>query len=62
MKKVIDMAREGRPDLAAFNAASEGRLRLAVYVLKKYPHLPSGMMLPVREWIYEARRVARAHR
>ena len=56
-QKIIAMAREGRPDLAAINAGLAGRPRLAAYVAK-FPHL-SGERLPARMLVADALRAAR---
>ena len=37
MKQIIHQAKSGRPDLAAFNAGTQGRYALALYCAK-FPH------------------------
>ena len=59
-RQIIDMARKGRPDLAAINAGLVGRPRLAAYVAR-FPH-SSGVFFPVRNLVADAIRAARCWR
>lgn len=59
-RKIIAMARDGRPDLAAINAGLAGRPRLAAYVAR-FPH-SSGHQFSARELVERAIRAARCWR
>lgn len=59
-REIIEMAAEGRPELAAVNAGLVGRPRLAAYVAK-FPH-SSGHRFTVRQLVRYAVRAERRWR